>query len=507
MTARKGRARLKATVNERDLYPELEHVLASLVPLLDDLADEKDEDGLLRASLDHLVAELELAGGALFVLDDTGRLQTAAEHSVVVAEMPELEELGRSALQQLSVTYQPAPQGGAFVAGALTVKEQALGSMVLLDPRPDGSSVDPGLMTVAGKIIGTGVDRNRAIADLRGTSQRAEFLNRMIATLTSGDGLETAILRFAREFSTVQGFDQLACGFLNESADYIEVCAYPAGSHWGLGSVIPVVGSGPGSVVLGNAAIVETNLLRRRRFIEDLRLLEEGIRSYILLPLTWDARTIGVLGLASKEVGAYDDDTVGRLQPVADSVALALENIRLFEKTRELAITDEVTPLYSVRYFHQFLDRELELVDRYDSVLSLAFFDLDRFKPINDRWGHLRGSRVLREIGFLLHTAVREQDLPARYGGDEFVVVMPQTDREEALAVAEVIRQVIEENVFLQEEGIDATLGVSLGVATYPREASSKEDLIRLADRRMYENKGSRDAVRIVQPGSVTQSE
>ncbi len=483
-------------MGENDLYPELEPVLASLVPLLDDLADQRDEDGLLHASLKHLVEELHLEGGALFVLDEAGEVRVAAEHSLVVADAPEVMELGRGAVQQLSVTYQPAAGGGVYIAGAMTVKEATLGSMVLLDPRPDGSSVDPGLVTVAGKIIGTGVDRNRAIAELRETSHRAEFLNRMIATLTSGDGLETAILRFAEEFSTIQEFDRLTCGFLNESADYIEVVSYPAGSYWGLGAVIPVVGSGPGSVVLGNASVVETDLLRRRRFIEDFRLLEEGIRSYVLLPLIWDARTIGVLGLASCEVGAFNDETVRRLRPVTDSVALALENIRLFEKTRELAITDEVTPLYSVRYFHQFLERELELVDRYDSVLSLAFFDLDRFKPINDRWGHLRGSRVLREIGFLLHTAVRKQDLPARYGGDEFVVVMPQTDRAEALGVAEMIRQVIEENVFLQEEGIDATLGVSVGVATYPHEVSSKEELIRLADIRMYENKGCRDASR-----------
>jgi diguanylate cyclase (GGDEF)-like protein len=171
---------------------------------------------------------------------------------------------------------------------------------------------------------------------------------------------------------------------------------------------------------------------------------------------------------------------------------MALDNVRLLHKTRELSILDEVTPLYNFRFFHQMLDRELKLVDRYHSMLSLIFLDLDRFKPINDQHGHLRGSRVLREVGFLLRAAVRETDYPVRYGGDEFVVILPQTEGPAALALGDKLRRLIEEHTFLQEEGIDARLGLSLGVATYPTEATTKEALIRLADERMYQQKDSR---------------
>ena len=156
-------------------------------------------------------------------------------------------------------------------------------------------------------------------------------------------------------------------------------------------------------------------------------------------------------------------------------MALAFENVRLFQKTRELSITDEVTPLYNFRYFHQALDRELKLVNRYGSTLSLLFIDLDRFKPINDQYGHLRGSRTLREVGFLIRAAVRETDIPARYGGDEFVVILPQTDGASARILAEKLRSLVEGHTFLQEEGINARLGVSLGLATYPAEANTKE--------------------------------
>jgi len=131
-------------------------------------------------------------------------------------------------------------------------------------------------------------------------------------------------------------------------------------------------------------------------------------------------------------------------------------------------------------------------VDRYRSVLTLIFIDLDRFKPINDRYGHLRGSRTLREVGFLIRAAVRETDYPARYGGDEFVVILPQTDGPAAAMLGEKLRHLVEEHTFLQEEGINAHVGMSLGVATYPAEASSKEALIRLADERMYADKERR---------------
>jgi diguanylate cyclase (GGDEF)-like protein len=216
----------------------------------------------------------------------------------------------------------------------------------------------------------------------------------------------------------------------------------------------------------------------------------------VLLPLNCRGRSIGVLALGSQRSAAYDDASLARLQPLADSVALAFENVRLFQRTRELSITDEVTPLYNFRHFHQILDRELKLVDRYQSILSLVFLDLDRFKPINDQYGHLRGSRTLREVGFLIRAAVRETDYPARYGGDEFVVILPQTDYAAGVAFGEKLRRLVEGHTFLQEEGINARLGLSLGVASYPTDGTTKEQLVRMADQRMYEDKGARKSGR-----------
>jgi diguanylate cyclase (GGDEF)-like protein len=460
-----------------------------LISLADDLIVGHDEGGLLRSTLEHVVTTLGLSGGVTFVLDEAQILIAVARHPAAETGEGGSLELAEASLEKGRPEFRELPGGGWAAATPLTTRTQSLGVLTLYDRKNTSVAPDLELLEALGKQIGTGLENARLYAELKASSTRGAIMNRITTALTAGMELKTVIPAFARELGNLQSFDRLACGFVNDSGDYIEIVGYPEGATWGLGSVIPVVGSGPGSVVLNSRAILERNLLHSHHFIEDLRLLEEGIRSYVLLPLNSRGRSIGVLALGSAEPTSYDEGTIARLQPLADAVALAFENVRLFQKTRELSITDEVTPLYNVRFFHQILDRELKLVDRYRSLLSLIFVDLDRFKPINDQFGHLRGSRVLREVGFLLRSAVRETDYPARYGGDEFVVILPQTDLPAAQALGEKLRRLIEAHAFLQEEGINARIGVSLGVACYPGEARSKEALIRLADQRMYEDK------------------
>jgi diguanylate cyclase (GGDEF)-like protein len=473
-----------------------ERIIRALVALADDLTVERDERGLLESTLEHVVGALGLTGGVTYVAAAENRLEAVAERNLGPADLVVAREFAERAWTAGQPATHGVPQGGWLAAAPLVTRSRTLGVLLLHDTRHDSMAPDVELLEALGKQIGTGLDNVRLYAELRASSARVEALNRITATLTSGLDLKTVIPAFAQEMATVQPFDRLACGLVNDTGDYIEIVAHPEGASWGLGSVIPVVGSGPGAVVLNNKAILQRDLVHEHRFIEDMRLLDEGVRSYVLLPLNSRGRGIGVLALGSQQTAAYDDATLARLQPLADSVALAFENMRLFQKTRELSITDEITPLFNFRHFHQILDRELKLVDRYRSVLSLLFLDLDRFKPINDQYGHLRGSRTLREVGFLIRAAVRETDYPARYGGDEFVVILPQTESEAARTLADKLRELIEGHTFLQEEGINARLGVSIGVASYPTEASTKELLLSLADQRMYGDKEVRKAGR-----------
>src|SRR5262249_41895048 len=120
----------------------------------------------------------------------------------------------------------------------------------------------------------------------------------------------------ARELRSQQTFDRLMCGFVNDSGDYLEIVSEPQGAGWGLGSVLPVVGSGPGFVVLNDKPVLEPELLSNHRFIEDMRLLEEGVRSYLLLPLRTRGRCVGVMGLCAGTPAAFDDAALVRLQPI-----------------------------------------------------------------------------------------------------------------------------------------------------------------------------------------------
>ena len=467
-----------------------------LLSLAEDLTVERDEPALLESTLEHIVRDLDLSGGVTLLADAQGGLVPAAECSVAPEASLAAQRLAATSIEHDAPISQSLDPEGWMAATPLRGQRGHYGALVLYSEHGPAASPDPALLLALGRQVGTGLENARLYNELRVSSVRTATLSKITAALTSSMDLVTALPAFAEEAATLVSFHRLVIGIVNDSGDYLEVFCYPPGTSWGLGEVVPLVGSGPGSAMLNSTPVVETDLLRSHHFIEDMRLLEEGLRSYMLLPVISRGHGVGVLGFASREPGAFDDQARFHTEAVVDAVALVLDNVRLFRKTRELAITDEITPLYNFRHFHQLLDRELLLVDRYQSWLSLIFLDLDRFKPINDTWGHLRGSRVLREVGFLLRSAVRESDLPARYGGDEFVVICPQKDRAAACELAESIKHLIESHTFLQEEEINARLGLSYGVATYPEDAPTKEALIRLADERMYADKDARKAAR-----------
>src|SRR6185295_5809237 len=133
-----------------------------------------------------------------------------------------------------------------------------------------------------------------------------------------------------------------------------------------------------------------------------------------------------------------------------------------------------------------YIGREIKRCKRHGIPLSVIFLDLDGFKGVNDQYGHLAGSRTLSEVGQILMSAVRESDVLARYGGDEFVVVLPETPSGGAMVIAERIRRAIEEHAFLEAQGLKARISASFGVATYPDHALTPEGLIQKADQAMY---------------------
>lgn len=207
-----------------------------------------------------------------------------------------------------------------------------------------------------------------------------------------------------------------------------------------------------------------------------------------LLPLTVDADAVGVLQVSCER--AVDRSGVALLQDLARALAVAVRNAETFEKTKRLTFTDDLTTLYNSRFMALYLDRELKRCRRTRSPLSLLFMDLDGFKNVNDTHGHLAGSRTLVEVGAVLEKTVRDADILIRYGGDEFVIIFPETPLSGAMVIAERIRQVIGNTRFLLESmEIEAHVSASIGIAAYPESADDVRSLITSADRAMYEAK------------------
>ena len=204
---------------------------------------------------------------------------------------------------------------------------------------------------------------------------------------------------------------------------------------------------------------------------------------------------------------ALEDAEIELLAEICSVMSGAIRNAILFEKTKRLTFTDDLTALYNSRFMSLYLDRELKRCRRMRSSLSLLFMDLDGFKAINDTHGHLAGSRTLVEVGAALEKTVRDADVVIRYGGDEFVILFPETPLSGGLVIAERIRQVIGASRFLASMDLDARVSASIGLAAYPESADDVRTLIACADQAMYKAKalGKNRVVVAPAPGPTQQ--
>jgi diguanylate cyclase (GGDEF)-like protein len=183
------------------------------------------------------------------------------------------------------------------------------------------------------------------------------------------------------------------------------------------------------------------------------------------------------------------------LRYLCDQIALGFENACRYQDAQELMYTDDLTGLYNHRYMQVAMSQEIKRSQRYGLKFSLLFLDLDRFKDINDHYGHLAGSAALQEVGHLLGDCVRDVDTLFRFGGDEFAAMLVETDGSTARLVAERIRKVIEQHAFLKAQGTPSYVTVTTGFSTFPIDATEKESLLDLADRAMYAGKGTRNVI------------
>ncbi len=228
-------------------------------------------------------------------------------------------------------------------------------------------------------------------------------------------------------------------------------------------------------------------------------------RSIVAVPVRFRDHCLGVIELVNC-VGpqGFHERDLALLEALADFAAIALENARHVQRIHELTITDDCTSLYNARHLNFILETEIYRSQRYGYEFSLVFIDLDHFKKVNDSHGHLMGSKLLAEIGQVVKTHCRLIDFAFRYGGDEFVILLPQTSKGSACVVARRLHRLIRETLWLQAEQLNVRITSSVGVAAYPSDSKTKVELLHLADEAMYGVKNTtRDGVAAAKQGAL----
>ncbi len=211
----------------------------------------------------------------------------------------------------------------------------------------------------------------------------------------------------------------------------------------------------------------------------------------IALPMLASEDLIGVFIGRLTHDSQLADGALDEATAYLDSIMPLIVNARQFSQSRDLAMRDDLTKAYNRRFFESYLDEEIERTRRYGSVFSIIFLDLDDLKNINSSHGHLIGSRVLQEVAKRILTAVRTIDKVVRFGGDEFCIILPETDKDQAASVAMRVRKSMSATSFEIDATLEVNITASFGIATYPNHALSKDGLIRQADEAMYRVKST----------------
>ncbi len=211
----------------------------------------------------------------------------------------------------------------------------------------------------------------------------------------------------------------------------------------------------------------------------------------IVMPLQVEHDLVGVIRVPLDSEDIFDDEGIEAISRYLGAVAQVLGNIYQLSRSRDLAMRDDLTKAFNRRFFEAYLDEEIERSRRYGALCSIIFLDLDDLKMVNNVYGHLTGSRVLQEVAKRILNAVRGIDKVVRFGGDEFCVILPQTDQDQAILVANRVRRALAASPLRIEPDIEVSISASFGIATFPTHGVTKDDLVRQADAAMYRVKST----------------
>ncbi len=354
----------------------------------------------------------------------------------------------------------------------------------------------------------TSPDQVDKVTNLRRTMEGFAVVHDMAKSLTSSLQLDQVLNTIMEKVEQLLQPDTWSLLLVDEKTNelYFQIATGEAAAK--LKDVRLQMGEGiAGWVAQSGQAEIVPDVGKDPRFNEQVdQMTQMRTHSIVCVPISTEERVLGVIEIIN-HIGHRDFDQadLGLLQAMADYAAIALENALHVQRIHELTITDDTTDLYNVRHLNFVLETEIYRSKRYQYQFSLLFIDLDHFKNVNDTYGHLIGSKLLRELATFLRGSLRLIDYAFRYGGDEFVILLPQTDKESASTVARRLREQLNATVFIRDEGLNLRVTASIGLATFPGDATTKADLIQMADQAMYHVKNTtRDNIAVANQGLLT---
>jgi diguanylate cyclase (GGDEF)-like protein len=311
--------------------------------------------------------------------------------------------------------------------------------------------------------------------------------HQLARSLTSSFDLDTILRTILEQMERIMDAELWTLLMVDEKTQELYYAIAAGGEQESLKDLRVKIGEGvAGWVVEHGETLIVPEAFNDPRLKVEGAAKPRNVRSVIALPLRGRKGIQGVIEIYNPRTDQMTDYTIAFLHILADHAAIAIENAHDVARIQQLTITDDTTRLYNVRYLYEVLGHQLNRSERLKLPVSLAFLDLDQFKLVNDAHGHLVGSELLASTGQRLQELSRKQDWCFRYGGDEFVILMPDTGANDALDLTRDLLGRLMETEFRMKNGLGLKVGASVGLSTAPEDGTTVHSIIGAADLRMY---------------------
>jgi diguanylate cyclase (GGDEF)-like protein len=380
------------------------------------------------------------------------------------------------------IDVEPLNEFGSYCGVPLLVHDRVIGVMAVQGRQE--RMFDAGhlkILRVLANQAAIAIENARLLREEQTRGRHLALLNNISRHAIAMLATDEMLARIADQLERGLTFDHMGIGLVDTASKEVVIRAEAGRRRGALGRRLKLGGSLVGRV----AGVGQMGIVKKAAGDTDMHLVLDDSASSLAVPLIFADQINGVLYVETEQEREFSDEEILLLHTLADLVSGALHHAVTLQKAREQAVTDGLTGVKTHRYLLEALSAEWKRSTRAGRPFSLLLADLDRFKFVNDFFGHLEGDLVLKRVGRILEQNCRSSDVIARYGGDEFVVLMPESDIEQSRQLAEKLRACIFSDSFLRGKNVTA----SLGIAGFPADGSTPQELIQIADASMYLSK------------------